>query len=289
MHGQVLVASAISAFQQGDLKRARELAEEQLAKSEQAPLLHHLLGLIDCRTGQFDSGIEKLKRAIDGDPANLPYRIILARALIDSGRATEALDIAAPPAGTSDVDIEMWRVRAEAAFYVGDRATEAEAWQAICNIRPQDSMAWTNLGRSLLNQYRFKEAEFAYRQALALAPVLGVRHELGLALERSNRLEQLGVLLDTALADGVPKEQLADLWALRALRSGDVEEAARLAETIDVRPDPYRLYGLKAKIADAADRPAEAFVAASAMNWSVANPGEWRARAARLPGRSSQV
>jgi len=278
VHGQLSVSSAISAFQQGDLRRARQLAEEELTKSDQIPLLHHLIGLIDCRTGQFDSGIERLKRAVDGDPANFPYRIVLARALIDGGRAAEALEVAQPPAGTGDVEIELWRVRAEAAFYSGDRVSEGEAWKALCQIRPQDSMAWTNLGRSYLNQYRFLEAVAAYRQALSLAPVLTVRHELGLALERSNQLDELGKLLDTSLADGVPKEQLVDLWALRALRSGDVNEASRLAEKIDIRPDPYRLNGLKAKIFDAADRPAEAFAAASAMNWSVANPGQWRAR-----------
>jgi Flp pilus assembly protein TadD len=278
MQGQGLIAAAIAAFQECDLERARRLAEEALAKSEQLPLLHHLLGLIDCRLGRFDEGIENLKRAMKDDPTNLSYRITLARALIDGGRSDEALKIAAPPSGQTPAELELWRVRAEAAFYAGQRTVEEAAWRAICDTRPQDAMAWTNLARSLLAQYRFAEAEAAYLQALAIAPVLTVRHELGLALERSNRLDQLGVLLDTALADGVPKEQLADLWALRALRAGDVEEAVRLAEMIDIRPDPFRLNGLKAKIYDSANRPAEAFMAATAMNWSVANPAEWRAR-----------
>ncbi|HEX8840585.1 MAG TPA: tetratricopeptide repeat protein, partial [Sphingomicrobium sp.] len=271
------VTAAMTAFQQGDLVRARALADEALTSAPDLPLLHHLLGLIDCRQGRFDTGVERLRRAAQAAPSILPYRIILARALIDAGKAAEALQEAAIPPGRSPVELELLRVRAEAAFYAGDRATEAEAWQAICDAQPQDPMAWTNLGRSLLVQYRFAEAEAAYRRALALAPTLAVRHELGMTLERSNQLEQLGVLLDTALADGVPKESLADLWALRALRAGDFEEASRLADMIDIRPDPFRLNGIKAKIADAADRPAEAFAAATAMNWSVSNPGAWRA------------
>jgi tetratricopeptide (TPR) repeat protein len=278
VHSQPKISAAIAAFREGDLHRARSLAEEELSKSEQLPLLHHLVGLIDCRMGRFDSGVEGLRRAVDGDPANLSYRIVLARGLIDAGRAAEALDVATAPAGKSVAEIELWQVRAEAAFYAGRREVESEAWRAVCGARPQDPMAWTNLGRSLLAQYRFSEAEMAYREALALSPALTVRHELGLALERSNQIEKLGLLLDSALADGVPKERLADLWALRALRTGDIEEAARLAEAIDIRPDPFRLNGLKAKIADAADRPAEAFAAATAMNWSVDNPGKWRAR-----------
>jgi tetratricopeptide (TPR) repeat protein len=278
MHPQTLISAAVAAFQKGDLGRARQLAEQQLAKSEQSPLLHHLVGLIDCRLGQLDSGIERLKRAIAGDPTNLSYRMVLARALIDGGRAAEALDVARPTAGTTSAEIELWQVRAEAAFHAGRRAIEAEAWRAMCDARPQDAMPWANLGRSLLALYRFPEGEAAYRRAFALAPLLSLRHELGLLLERSNQLDELARLLDQALADGVPKEQLADLWALRALRGGDVEEAMRLADAIDVRPDPFRLYALKAKIADAADRPAEAFAAATAMNGSIENPAIWRAR-----------
>lgn len=278
MDSQTLIAAAVSAFQQGDLQRARRIAEEELAQANDLPLLQHLLGLVDCRLGRFDSGIEHLSRACEGDPASIPYKIALTRALVDGGRPDEALHVAQPPQGTTHAELGLWQMRAEAAFYAGDRCTEAEAWQAICRARPQDAMAWTNLGRSLLVQFRFAEAEAAYREALKIAPALVVRHELGLTLERSNRLEALGELLDESLADGVPKERLADLWAVRALRAGDIDEAVRQAEAIDIRPDPFRLNGLKAKIADAADRPAEAFAAAIAMNSSVGNPGAWRAK-----------
>ena len=80
-HNEASTGAAVAAFQRGELDRARSLAEEQLAKGDQAPLLHHLIGLIDCRLGRFDSGIESLKRAVEGDPRNIAYRIILARAL----------------------------------------------------------------------------------------------------------------------------------------------------------------------------------------------------------------
>ncbi|MBV9558393.1 MAG: sulfotransferase [Pseudolabrys sp.] len=279
MHNQALIAAAVAAFQQGDLGRARQLAEEQLAKGERLPMLHHLMGLIDCRLGRFASGVERLKRAASADPTNLSYRVALARALIDSGRSPEVLAVAPVPTGRGSAEMELLQVRAEAAFYAGDRAAESDAWRLIADARPQDAMAWVNLGRSLLAQLSFDEAEAAYRRALALIPALSVRHEFGLLLERTNKLEELGELLDAALAEGVPKDRLADLWALRALRSGDVDEASRLSELIDIRPDPFRLNGLKAKIADAAGRPLEAFAAAMAKNWSVEHRGEWRNRA----------
>ena len=277
-HSQASVAAAVTAFRQGKLDRARSLAEEQLANGEQNGLLHHLLGLIDCRLGRFDSGVESLKRAVEADPRNIGYRIILARALIDTGNPREALAVAIPPSGTSAAELDLWKVRAEAAFRVGDRSTEADAWRAVCAARPRDVEAWAGLARSLFSVFRFARAEEAYRKALALSPALILRHELGLMFEQSNQLERLGALLDETLADGITKDQLADLWALRALRSGDIDEASRLAESIDPRADPLRLYSLKAKIADAANRPDEAFDAASAMNASVHNADEWRDR-----------
>ena len=163
MHSQASVAAAVAAFQQGDLARARQLAEEQLATTDKHPFLNHLMGLIECRLGRYDVGIDWLRRAVGMDQTNVAYRVALTRALIDAGRAVEALSVAAPPPGAGAAEIELWRARAEAAFYAGDRATEAKAWQAICDARPQDAMAWTNLGRSLLAQYRFPEAESAYR------------------------------------------------------------------------------------------------------------------------------
>jgi tetratricopeptide (TPR) repeat protein len=277
-HNEASTGAAVAAFQRGELDRARSLAEEQLAKGDQAPLLHHLIGLIDCRLGRFDSGIESLKRAVEGDPRNIAYRIMLARALIDAGRPDEALRVAVPPGGTSSTEIDLWKVRAEAAFRAHDRSTEAAAWRAVCAARPRDVAAWTGLARSLFSLFRFAEAEEVYRNALALNPALILRHELGLMFEQSNQLDKLGALLDATLAEGIPKERLADLWALRALRSGDIDEAYRLAEMIRPELDPVRLYGLKAKIADAANRPDEAFAAASAMNGSVHNADKWRRR-----------
>ncbi|MBV8909026.1 MAG: sulfotransferase [Sphingomonas sp.] len=280
LHGVISAATtaAIAAFQRGDLSHARRLAEDELAKSEQMPLLHHLLGLIDCRLGRFDNGIARLKRATAADPGNIAYRIALLRALIDAGRAAEALELSTPPAGGSAAELDLWQVRAEAAFHAGDRAEETKAWQKICEARPNDLLAWTSLARSHFAQLHLREAETAYRRAKSIAPMPAVLHGLGLTLERSNQIEELGILLDEALADGVGKTHLVDLSALKAWRSGEYEEAACIAESIDVRSDPFRLNGLKAKIADAAGRPTDAFACAIAMNVSVRDLGAWRAR-----------
>ena len=73
---------ALDAFRRGDLDRARAIAEDALDHSP-SPKLQHLMGLIECRSGKIDSGIEWLREASEAEPANAAYRVMLVRALID--------------------------------------------------------------------------------------------------------------------------------------------------------------------------------------------------------------
>src|SRR5438874_7376634 len=140
---------AIAAFQRGDLERARQLAQEGLAAEPRTPALQHLMGLIQCRAGELDSGVEWLRRASDAEPDNVPYRVMLARALIDSGRAAEALEVAQPPNGTTPAELALWHARAEAATATEQADVAAEAWHVMCSTRSGDWRAWANLGDAL--------------------------------------------------------------------------------------------------------------------------------------------
>ena len=125
------IRGALAAFQQGDLDRARALAEAQLAKEPNLPVLQHLLGLIECRQGDVEGGVLWLRRAAEGDPDNVPYRVMLARALIDLGRPAEAFDAAGRPTGTGPADLALWHARAEAAQASGDRPNATQAWEIL--------------------------------------------------------------------------------------------------------------------------------------------------------------
>ncbi len=169
MHDRSKVAEAIAAFNRADLVQARELVERELDKGP-SPELHHLLGLIHCRQGAPAAGIPWLRQATDADPDNLAYRTMLVRALVDSGRAVEALALAPQPTGTAPADLPLWHARAEAADRAGDASEAAAAWNAICTARPADWQPWANLGRNLLKLDRLDEAEQAYGQAVKAAP-----------------------------------------------------------------------------------------------------------------------
>lgn len=281
MQSNSRTAEAISAFRRGDLDRARALAAAQVADENGPPDAHHLLGLIECRQGAPESGIQWLRKACNSEPGNVGYRIMLIRALIDSGCSAEALAIAARPTGDGPAELALWRARAEAADAIGDSEAAAEAWRAICTDSESDWRAWSSLGRNLFALNRFSEAQQAYSRALERTPGdIGLFHELGSLYERSNRPSAADALLDRALGCGVTPDQLPELWAARLLREGRARDAHQLLARSETRGDEIRWERLRVKVSDAADLPAEAFDAAMRMNHAVPDFATWRARGA---------
>ena len=359
---------AVEAFQRGDLVSARSIADSE-AVTGASPQWSHLLGLIDCREGQLESGIERLRRAFEAEPGNLAFRVMLARALTDAGRAEEALAVAHAPSGTSPGDLAVWHARAEAAGAAGEIQTAAEAWQALAEATPRDWRAWVNLGNALLNlerwdeasesflkagelnpadltlrrsagsafvnagrleqalaqfdaiaavdpndsanrvarattlaslqrhaeaiaefkearkiggetvatevglgrRYmallRFDEATEAFRRAYALDPTdRSIVHQLGVALERTNRLEELVQVLEESRARGIDEHRLPFLWAVLARRGGRLEDAHALLLQADRNEEPVAWNALMAKVAEGLGDSAAAFEAAVAMN-----------------------
>ena len=129
-------------------------------------MLHHLMGLIECRDGQLELGAGWLGRAFDAEPHNRNFRLMFARALIDLRRCEQALVVASPASGSGSADVELCEARADAAHKIGKFDVASEAWETISAARPGDPVAWLNLGRSLLAGDRFSDAEVAYRRAL---------------------------------------------------------------------------------------------------------------------------
>ncbi len=181
---------AIAAFQSGDLDRARALAEQQLGREPSAQLLH-LMGLIECRRGRLGSGVEWLWRARDSDPENIAFRVMLARALADSGRHQEALEVAEPPAGYTPPELALWHVRAEAADAVEAWEESAVAWRRLTAARPDDWRAWTNYGSASAALARWSDASAAFGRALELNPSdLSLMRNLAMALSRAGQFQE---------------------------------------------------------------------------------------------------
>jgi len=178
---------AIAAFQQGALDRARVLAERQVEVAP-TPDAFHLVGLIECRSGRLDRGIDWLRRALDESPDNLSFRVMLARALVDSGRPAEALEVAVPVEGASPAELALSHVRAEAADAAQSWDASAQAWGRLCAARPDDWLGWSNYANALGELGHWADAATAYRRAVDLNPgELPLRRALAAALGRCGR------------------------------------------------------------------------------------------------------
>jgi Flp pilus assembly protein TadD len=202
--------------------------------------------------GRWDEAAEAIEKALGFNPSERPLWRNLAGALTSADRHLDALRV------TQD-----WA-----------RAIGPSAEQAILR------------GGNLVALQRLEEAEQAYREALELAPENAEALQgLGYVYERTGRADQVGEVLDAALAAGLSTDQLGYLPAIRALDEGRLDEAEALLEAVDPTSDPIRWFRLKSRIADRRGRPAEAFAAATAMNRSTADFDGWVRRAAEYRKR----
>jgi tetratricopeptide (TPR) repeat protein len=230
-------AEALAAFRRGDLGRARVLATAQLDDEQGPPDVRHLLGLIECREGRMESGVKHLREALEAEPGNAAFRVMLARALADSGRAQDALDVAAPPAGTSPAEIAIWHARAEAAQALGRHEAAAEAWKVLCAARPEDWRVWANYGDALAGLERWEDAANALRRAWALNPnELPIQRNLAGALTQAGfyaeAADQLRKMLDSGPDDSGIRLMLSRLFADLGRHEEsmtELDKAARLA------------------------------------------------------------
>lgn len=298
---------ALDAFQRGDLGRSKALAEQAVAAAPSAEW-HHLLGLIHCRLGDPAAGLPHLKAAVDADPGNPGFQVILARALVDSGRPQDVLAMPEPPPVTSAAVLAMWQARGEAADSAGKAEASKLAWGRVSAAAPRDWRAWSNFGNALAILGEWEEAANAFAAAVSLNPdepalrrsaasaffQLGTQRQqqleldaaldafrrayelqpgnaeiargFALALERTNRLDELKAFVTQLRAEGVGEDRLGYLSAVLARREGRPEEALQLLLKSDPGDDPIAWQALRAKLEDALGNSAEAFEAASAMN-----------------------
>ena len=143
---------------------------------------------------------------------------MLTRALIDAGRAQEALDVAAAPKDTSPAALALWHARAEAAQAVADHSAAAEAWQLLCTARPDDWRAWANYGDALAGLERWEEAAQALRRAWTLNPTeLPIQQNFTAALTKAGfqaeAVDQLRHMLDSGADDAGTRLMLSRLLA----------------------------------------------------------------------------
>jgi tetratricopeptide (TPR) repeat protein len=268
MKDEPSIAAAAAAFQEGDLVRARRLAQERLANGEQAPRLYHLIGLIECRAGRVEDGVHWLRRASGAAPGDAAIARDLGSALSNVGRPGEART-----ALETAVALDPGNVRGRVGY----------ARLLIDLGRQSDALAELDEGSRLAFERLLRDDREGANCGAAIGMssdrLVEVR-ELGLLLDRMNRVDDLRRLLAAAEKAGIARETLGSLWASVALREGRLKEAKNLLLRDSAPFDDSHWDRLRTKVADALGDADEAFAAATAMNRAVPGYDEWRRRGA---------
>lgn len=163
-----------------------------------------------------------------------------------------------------------------------DAIRELDKFEALSGETSESAVA---RGRVHLAMAEFDAAEAAYRRALFLGPDSEEAYrELGLLLERTNKLDALVQLLDEATAAGIAQDRLTHLYVVRAFREGRAEEAYALAQQVEGE-EPPGWKRVQSKIADRLGKSEEAYASAEALNCQTPDFESWRAKGASYRAR----
>lgn len=305
------IADAIALFRRGDLKAARQAAETELAAHGESAVLLNLLGVACCRAGDLEDGIGYLRQAANLKSSDPSILVPLMRALIDSGRAIEALDIAFDADNLSPAELLiLWKTRAEAAHHAEDVRHESEALERVLRLDPADVKAREAIVPLLIsidqpgaavthldllppsrNRDRVKATALIiarrYDEGAAILRALvesdSADRESWLALvllvDRQSDWAELGRLIDAGARAGYDDAELNFPRALIAKGESKIEEALRLAEACIVPGDAARRHSLIASLADRLAEPDKAFAAATEGSRAIPDRERWLRRA----------
>ena len=133
---------------------------------------HLFLGSSYLALGDAGRAVPPLKRAVAGEPSNVEYRRLLARAYAESDRA---LDAATELRAITEIDPKL-----PAAWYALVHAYNDVGQEAIAGFADQSTPpGWQDLlvADALAADGRFSDAYPAYRDALAVLPAMVTIHD----------------------------------------------------------------------------------------------------------------
>ena len=187
---------AIAHHHAGRLPEAERLYRAILRVQPGHPDAHHNLGVLICQTGRPADALPHLASALASNPASAQYALSHANALLEAGRAGEALQAlrAASSRGLDAPGAKAVRQRAEtailaplAALFQAGRHPELQAMaRTLLAEQPDLGFVWKALGVSLLAEGKSDMA--VWRKAAELLPGDAEMHyNLGLALHNGGQ------------------------------------------------------------------------------------------------------
>jgi tetratricopeptide (TPR) repeat protein/SAM-dependent methyltransferase len=158
LHRQGALADASS--------RYRQVLESD---PDHAGALYHL-AVIGCQQGEFDRGIELVRRSLASDPRQPRAHNLLGMALGRLGRQQEALASFDDALLLQPDFADAHGNRASALMELGRAAEAVESYERALALQADSVGDWLNLGSALHQLGRHDDAITSYERALALRP-----------------------------------------------------------------------------------------------------------------------
>jgi tetratricopeptide (TPR) repeat protein len=241
------------------------------------------LGEALARARRWNEAATALDQAVQLNPVNVEIRRKLAGALASGGLLEESVAEFREVMQLDRRDASTAIALAQALAALGRRDEALEVLDDAAERGADAAELEILRARNLLALWRYDEAEELFRGMLNRAPSDGVAvHELGLILERSNRLDELADLIRRAEQNGVDESALTYLRAALAFREKLPREALKILNERPSVAEPAHMRRLKARAADALGDSDAAFAAAAASNRLVDSYDEWRSAGAEF-------
>jgi tetratricopeptide (TPR) repeat protein len=221
-------------------------------------------GAASLRDGHTPEAVELLTPAVERFPGDSRLRVLLARALLESGRLPEAyaqLQVVLSTVSPDDPDARWWLGQL---LERTDRHSEAyDQYEALLRKQPKHAPALRRLGALSLRDGRFSAAEDALRRAVAADPRSAeAAAEYAEILFRRGKAEQAASEARRAL-QLEPHQRRASYWLGRSLlvldaRAHGPEAEAALRDVIRTGVDTAAARYFLAKLQQQQGRIAEA-------------------------------
>jgi predicted Zn-dependent protease len=164
---------AVQLAQAGKPAEARKIWEDILAKYPQVWQFHGTIGTMYAAENNPAKGIEHLKLALAKDPANVPYQVLMAELMMETGDRAEAEKILMAVDMTKVTDARAFMNMSINKINSGDKAQAEQAIDVLTKLIPQfpnEHMLLYLRGRAYLAATKNVEAKADLEKYVATAP-----------------------------------------------------------------------------------------------------------------------
>jgi tetratricopeptide (TPR) repeat protein len=155
---------------------------------------YYMLGLSAWKSGDRETAEKAFTLALEKDSTHTKSHLNLGRVLIEAGRPADALPHVEAALKIDSTSSEAFRVLGRVKRELGDVDGAIAAYQRAIALDARDAWSMNNLARAYIEQGKFDDALGPLARAVEIdTSAAAFRHNLGIALEHSSRVDLPGL------------------------------------------------------------------------------------------------